>query len=435
VRDTVALNQPLRMHSLGFVLPPVRDTISLKQPVIVLPVPKCGTHLLVNILLQIFGSNNVHGFEGEHKMALIDDTYLSTHELSNKLYCGHIWHSGNLSDKLKKVPKIILVRDPRDYVVSHAHHYDYLNIKENDVDEFFQKLDDSDKLSAAILGVTTRNGIISPVYDMFVNYAIKWLDSSCMVVRFEDLVSSTPGKIEEKTINVVKSIIKFIAPDTSFDSNIMDDIFLGSDPSISITFRKGKVGKWKEEFNPLHIKQFKITAPSLLSSLGYENDEDWDLNKNIQYDKPSIKSIARLPPTIKNISDRYAELSKLPHSDNLKHLIDVWALTHFVEIPDFENTLIILNSLLEKDPNNRYWNYLKAFCLLSLNKDLEVSLQHFNVAEKNGYDKFWVRYHRGQLYARLGNTKLAITDLEQALTVLPNDKSTLTLLNNLKNKL
>ena len=107
-------------------------------------------------------------------------------------------------------------------------------------------------------------------------------------------------------------------------------------------------------------------------------------------------------------------------------------LEHLIETSDFENSLLLLNSLLEREPSNGQWNYLKAFCLLSLNKDLELSLYHFDIAEKNGFSKFWIRYHRGHVYAQMGKTELAVIELEQALTLRPNHNGTLTLLNNLK---
>lgn len=46
-------------------------------------------------------------------------------------------------------------------------------------------------------------------------------------------------------------------------------------PQRSPTFRKGKVGGWRESFTDKHKQLFKEVSGDLLLRLGYEQGEDW----------------------------------------------------------------------------------------------------------------------------------------------------------------
>ena len=46
-------------------------------------------------------------------------------------------------------------------------------------------------------------------------------------------------------------------------------------PEHSPTFRRGKIGGWREEFSPENISIFKKVAGDLLIHLGYEKNFDW----------------------------------------------------------------------------------------------------------------------------------------------------------------
>ena len=64
--------------------------------------------------------------------------------------------------------------------------------------------------------------------------------------------------------------------------------------------------------------------------------------------------------------------------------------------------------------------YTLAYCLHVLERDLQEALEHYGAAIQLGFDEFWVLYHRGQLLLRLGETGLALQDLERAHSVAPD---------------
>ena len=100
--------------------------LSLTTPVFVCTVPKSGTLLLGGILRQIFGKELIHKsedkFGNRHITTEVD--ILSRHRLENKIYSGHIRYSEKIANLISKYPKVFLIRDPRDYVVSQAHFMD-----------------------------------------------------------------------------------------------------------------------------------------------------------------------------------------------------------------------------------------------------------------------------------------------------------------------
>ncbi len=43
----------------------------------------------------------------------------------------------------------------------------------------------------------------------------------------------------------------------------------------SLTFNKGKIGRWKTVFTDKHIEEFKVNTGDLLINLGYEDSVNW----------------------------------------------------------------------------------------------------------------------------------------------------------------
>lgn len=60
-------------------------------------------------------------------------------------------------------------------------------------------------------------------------------------------------------------------------------------------------------------------------------------------------------------------------------------------------------------------HYMFAECLLILNGDLEMAERHYNLALSCGYNAYWTRFNRAQVYRRKGELDRALCDLLQAL--------------------
>ncbi len=410
------------------------------MPVIVCTVPKSGTHLLKGILTSIFGEDLVFPPETYGGYPLLNELdILATKTFEDKIYVGHIQYSEKVSSRLSGFPKILLVRDPRDYVVSQAYYWDRHKRIESSLEYHYRELPSWDvKMSAAIFGMRSRGrnkgAVLSPVNETFVNHCLQWLDSpNSFLVRFEDIVGSQFGGDNERVIQTVRSILKFIGRTIDDEAILFDFTYMGSDPSKSTTFRSGKIGSWRQEFNADHVKQFKLVAPGLVSGLGYEKDERWnrktssfattnfgtqELGESRKYNLQNLRSVGF--DDVSTLSSRYQKLLGIVcGSPILVQLVDAWAFKSFVDAGEYRKALPILDKLLISNPQEPEWNYYKAFCLQHIRQDLNEAVKHYTKALEYGYKEFWVRYNRGALFKKLGHLEIAYIDLGQAVALDP----------------
>ncbi|ABZ83411.1 sulfotransferase domain family protein [Heliomicrobium modesticaldum Ice1] len=106
--------------------------------------------------------------------------------------------------------------------------------------------------------------------------------------------------------------------------------------------------------------------------------------------------------------------------ENVRELID----TKNYRIAD-----TILEELLTEHPHNPEINYLLAYVKHVSGFDLHLAIDYYNQSLVYGFDEYWVRYHRAQLYHLLGNTESAIKDLEIAISINENNVDAKNILN------
>jgi sulfotransferase 6B1 len=172
--------------------------------------------------------------------------------------------------------QVILLRDPRDLVVSQAfyiqreplhHHHDF----------FARKLkSDEERIMSCIRGfqegVSSETPLLS-VGELFAGFE-PWLgDASTLVIRFEDLVGSRGGGNSMAQLSYIRRIGEFIGRPLSPEQN--RQIARKMYGTGSLTFRKGQTGDWRNHFTEAHRKAFKVVAGDTLIRLGYERDLNW----------------------------------------------------------------------------------------------------------------------------------------------------------------
>ena len=96
------------------------------------------------------------------------------------------------------------------------------------------------------------------------------------LIKFEDLVGSKGGGSDKKQYKTIKALLKFLGLKRSEKRIKYAQKHLFGD---SPTFRKGQIGAWKKHFKPEHIALFKERMNHTLLEWGYEDHEDWDLDK------------------------------------------------------------------------------------------------------------------------------------------------------------
>jgi ABC-type polysaccharide/polyol phosphate transport system ATPase subunit len=87
---------------------------------------------------------------------------------------------------------------------------------------------------------------------------------------------------------------------------------------------------------------------------------------------------------------------------------------------EYGRAITHLKPMLEKEPASGQLNYLFAYCLHCSHTDYALSLRHYDLALKHGFQEFWVMYARGSLYREVGDMEAASSDLKRAIFLDPS---------------
>ncbi|WP_283153374.1 sulfotransferase domain-containing protein [Guptibacillus hwajinpoensis] len=238
-------------------------------------IPKSGTHLLKQLLLGVPGMQNdpfigMYGhfhYQTEEKLATA--RAFPNHSFLN----GHFHYSKEWETFFEdlKLKQIFVLRDPRDVLISYAHFIPKVpahHLYETFMQEGFTH---NDRIQFLIEGGVpiTPFVAVQPHFAEWYQSFSEWMGRpNVHSVRFEDLMSS-----EEKRRKATGEIIDFLWGDIAHSYNreeLITKMTANIKPQESVTFRKGKIGSWREELNgeleALFIKQ----AGQLLDELGYE---------------------------------------------------------------------------------------------------------------------------------------------------------------------
>lgn len=286
---------------------PISNNCSNDLPrLLINSVEKSGTHLAAKLVESIgFIGISVHLQEGLYQLQNGKGNLSGWSELAGcKSYCnpqvlqqsttrtlarilqgqyvqGHLSYNSVLKKYLrsKKFKLIMMIRDPRDVVLSWLTHqssrpdlapsfscFYYYNS--------FSSM--SEKISAAIKGLPQsnigRNSYVPSILEIF-DTKIDWLavEDVC-AIKYEEIVGSRGGGCDKLQMNCLMRLCAYLG--VSFhESELVSmarNIYGGS-----LTFNKGKVGSWRDVFTSEHRDLFKQVTGDLLIRTGYEVDDNW----------------------------------------------------------------------------------------------------------------------------------------------------------------
>jgi hypothetical protein len=139
---------------------------------------------------------------------------------------------------------IFLVRDPRDIVVSEVH-YICRSADHRHHDLFAGLPDMKQRLRLAIAGDPAHDvASIAERLDAFRG----WLESGCLVVRFEDLVGPDGGGDRPSQLAAVRSVFHHLEVDA--DERLVESVCARLFSATSPTFRRGTIGAWRHALDP-----------------------------------------------------------------------------------------------------------------------------------------------------------------------------------------
>lgn len=239
----------------------------LSTPVFLNSVPKCGTHLMRNIIRMFVP------VEQQYDKTFIQYPVLRQHLAAfskdePNLSWGHLLFSDDSAIALRGVKHTVLVRDPYDWVLARARFFlsdtfrgslEHLKGGNVSVDEV---------LNMMILGIHEKAPTLQ---EIFLHNAVGWLGTKAELIRFEDL---TKHLKELESDDAKKYFSELLAKCGINDlpSDWRERILVGSDRKQSGTARENLAGPKfdiPDQLPDIQKKLVEHAAPGLRSLLGY----------------------------------------------------------------------------------------------------------------------------------------------------------------------
>jgi hypothetical protein len=240
----------------------------LLEPVFLNSVPKCGTHLMRNIVRMFVA------VEQQYHKAFIQYPILHQHQAAftrakPHLSWGHLLFSDDSAIALRHVRHIVLVRDPYDWVLARARFFlsdtfhgslDHLKGGNVSVDEV---------LNMMIFGIHNKAPTMK---DIFLNNAVAWLGTKTELVRFEELTHHLKNlDTKDAEAYFAKLLRDCAVPELPNDWR--ERVLVGSDRKQSGTARENLTGNTVDLPNELPDVQKRlvdVAVPGFRKILGYE---------------------------------------------------------------------------------------------------------------------------------------------------------------------
>jgi hypothetical protein len=248
--------------------------------------PKSGSHLIIQVLqgLTKIGPFVNPGFppvnRTEDNQQISDEGIL---KVLSQMRSGDIGYGYLQAKKIfvqaltrQGMASIFVYRDPRDMIVSHVFYATEI-FPDHGMHRYYTEslTTMEERINAAIGGVTKSELKLKSIrarYDVYKD----WLaQPEVLCIRFEDL------RLEQD--NAFNRILDFLE-EHGFQVKIsrqraIEMLGEAITPQKSGTFRKGKPGSWREHFTQKNIDFFKQSTGDLLVDLGYENNNEWSIDR------------------------------------------------------------------------------------------------------------------------------------------------------------
>ncbi len=239
----------------------------LRQPLFLNSIPKSGSHLLRNILRMFVP------VEQQYRQQFIQWPNLREHlgafdPARNYMSFGHLFFTDGSALELAHVRKVLLYRDPHDWVLARARFY--LS------DEFHGNLEHlksgqvgvDDLLSLMIFGIRTEVPSLKDMYELNV---VGWLGSDIIPVRYEDLLDHVRN-LETPEAEAYFARLLDACRIGRLPNNWRERVLTGADRRQSGTARENLTGirlELPDSLPEKHKRLIEFHAPGLRKVLGY----------------------------------------------------------------------------------------------------------------------------------------------------------------------
>lgn len=239
----------------------------LRSSVFLNSVPKCGTHLMRNIVRMFVP------VEQQYHDAFIQIPNLRRHltafsTAEPKLAWGHLLFSDDSAIALRDVRHLVLVRDPYDWVLAQARFFlsstfqgslDHLKGGTVSVEEM---------LNMMIFGI---HGKAPSLNEIFMHNAAAWLGTKAELVRFEELTAHLAALDSEGAQGYFRGLLARCGIE-ELPADWRERVRVGADRKQSATVRenlRGMSAEVPDVLPPTQRQLVDYAAPGLRGLLGY----------------------------------------------------------------------------------------------------------------------------------------------------------------------
>ncbi len=241
----------------------------LTEPVFLNSVPKCGTHLIRNIMRMFVAVPQ------QYHQAFIQFPILRQHQAAFSpamphLSWGHLLFSDDSAIALKHAHHILLVRDPYSWVLARARFF---------MSDTFQgalehlkggNVTADEVISMMIFGIHQKAPSLS---EIFTHNAVSWLGTKVHLVRMEDLLRHVKNSESTESEAFFAQLLENCGMGTLPD-DWQERVRVGSDREQSGTARENLAGGGSivipDELSNTQKAMVNYAVPGLRAVLGYE---------------------------------------------------------------------------------------------------------------------------------------------------------------------
>lgn len=238
----------------------------LTQPVFLNSMPKSGSHLLRNIMRMFVPVDQ------QYSADFIQWGNLQAHRAAfeptrPQLSWGHLFFADASAIETAKARRILLYRDPYDWVLARARFILSEQFRGN-VDHLRSgDLTSDEILTMMIFGLPQKLPSLNDIYEL---NAAAWLGARCHVIKYEDLKHHVENLDESEAEKFFGGLLGASGIDMPGDWR--ERVRIGSDKGESATARENLTGvatEFPSELGEAHRALVDYQAPGLRKVLGY----------------------------------------------------------------------------------------------------------------------------------------------------------------------
>jgi len=231
-------------------------------------VPKCGTHLLRNIV-RMFVPLDQHVTREFIQIPNLAQLQGALAKDRPQFSVGHLLYADPSAQALRHAHHVILVRDPYDHVLARTR---FIFSDQFDHPQFTRLKGDilsvEQMMNFMIFGVAGLQ--MPPLRELFTFHALAWMGTGAEIVRYEDIVAQVRALDEPQAEDFFRVLLqKFgVSP---LPADWRERVRIGADRKHSATAREnlGNAPKLPKTLPETQRKLVDYMAPGLREMLGY----------------------------------------------------------------------------------------------------------------------------------------------------------------------